>query len=368
MKNRIALLLFLSVFFACSKSENLPDQTTPAETSLYFPPTNDTQWETIDINSLNWNTSELENLYNYLLTNDTRAFIVLKEGKIAIEKYWGNTILNKSEFNANSQWYWASASKALTATLVGIAQKEGKLDLHDKTSDYLGNAWTSTALEKEDLITIKHQLSMTTGLNYNVSDLDCQEPDCLAYGTDAGDQWYYHNAPYTLLHQVLQKATGMDYNLYTNQKIKSVIGMDGKWITTGSNTVYWSTARAMARFGLLTLNKGVWKNTEALYKNDFFFEMTASSQNLNPSYGYLWWLNGKNKIALPGISKTFPTSLATNAPDDLFAGMGKNGQFVAIVPSQNLVVIRMGEDPSTTLVPVEFHNKIWEKLNAVLQK
>ena len=93
--------------------------------------------------------------------------------------------------------------------------------------------------------------------------------------------------------------------------------------------------------------------------------MVNSSQDLNPSYGYLWWLNGKKAITYPGLSTSFNTSLAPNAPADLFAAMGKNGQFIDIVPSENLVVIRFGESPDGSLVPVAFHDEMWQKLEAV---
>ncbi len=361
--------IFISMAFlsSCSENNNLSEYV-PIENELYFPPDNGSEWETIDFNSLNWNESELENLFNHLATNNTRAFIVLKNGKIAIEKYWGNNISNTAAFDANSQWYWASAGKTLTATLVGIAQQDGYLDINDKSSDYLGNGWTSLSLEKEILITIKNQLTMTSGLDYQVSDLNCTEPSCLEYSVDAGAQWFYHNAPYTLLEDLVSNATGIDYNLYTDQKIESIIGMDGQWISAGYNNVYWSTARDMARFGLLVLNKGIWDDTQVLSDENYYNQMVNSSQDINPSYGYLWWLNGKSSIIFPGLPISFNRGLSNHAPKDLFAGMGKNGQYVDIVPSQNLVIIRMGDTPNDSLVSIEFHNEMWEKLNSVLNE
>jgi CubicO group peptidase (beta-lactamase class C family) len=222
--------------------------------------------------------------------------------------------------------------------------------------------------EKEQLITVKNQLTMTTGLEYNVSDLDCTLPSCLTYKSDAGQQWFYHNAPYTLLEKVVENTTGIDYNEYTDQKIESVIGMRGQWVSQGYNNVYWSTARDMARFGLLVLNKGKWNQTNVLSDENYYSQMVNTSQNLNPSYGYLWWLNGKESIISPSLPNSFNTSLSENAPNDLFAGMGKNGQFVEIIPSKNFVVIRMGEAPDESLVPISFHNEMWEKIELVINE
>ena len=250
--------------------------------------------------------------------------------------------------------------------MVGIAQQEGDLNINDKTSDYLGNAWTSVPLEKENLITVKNQLNMTSGLDYETTNLNCTDPTCLVYKNDAGTQWYYHNAPYTLLEQVVSNATGMDYNTYTNQKIESIIGMNGQWREIGFNKVYWSSSRDMARFGLLILNKGTWNDTPILSDENYYNAMISTSQSHNLSYGYLWWLNGKETILFPGIPIPLNIELASNAPNDLIAGMGKNGQFVDVVPSQNLVVIRMGENPGEAALPIEFHNEMWEKLNAII--
>ena len=94
--------------------------------------------------------------------------------------------------------------------------------------------------------------------------------------------------------------------------------------------------------------------------------MVSSSQHLNPSYGYLWWLNGKNSIIFPGLPNSFNTSLSEDAPGDLFAGMGKNGQFVEVVPGKNLVIIRMGEASDGSLVPIAFHNEMWKMINLII--
>jgi len=193
----IALALTIS---ACKKSEN---ETPPSSKNIYFPPTNSQNWESVTPESLNWDIDKLNELYDYLSTNNTRAFIILKDGKIVAEKYWGKNVLNTAPFDQNTNWYWASAGKSLTAFLIGIAQQEGLININNKTSDYLGENWTSLPLEKENLITIRNQLTMTTGLDYDVSNLDCTDPSCLQFKADAGSQWYYHNAPYTLLEKLL---------------------------------------------------------------------------------------------------------------------------------------------------------------------
>lgn len=169
------------------------------------------------------------------------------------------------------------------------------------------------------------------------------------------------------MEKVVENATGINYNSYTRQKVGDKIGMGGQWISQEFNNVYWSTARDMARFGLLILNRGKWEDTEVISDPNYFNQKVSSSQALNPAYGYLWWLNGQQSIIFPGISTSLNLSLASNAPVDLIAGMGKNGQFVEVVPSMGLVVVRMGEAPDNALVPIVFHNEMWERLMRVIQ-
>jgi CubicO group peptidase (beta-lactamase class C family) len=358
---RFLILLLLFSLLACSKNDNYPE----TEAIMYFPPLDSDTWETTTPESLEWSDAAINELYDFLSENDTRAFILLINGKIVLENYWGNNILNTATFDKNSNWYWASAGKTLTAFLVGLAQEEDLLNINDKTSDYLGTGWTDLPLIKENLITIKHQLTMTTGLDYTVSDSDCTDPECLQYKTDAGTQWYYHNAPYTMLEAVISLAANTTYNTFTDEKIESKIGMNGTWLPSGDNNVFWSTPRDAARFGLLLLNEGKWDETSIMTNASYFNSMVNSSQTLNPSYGYLCWLNGKSSIVFPGLSSSFNIPLSTSAPADLFAAMGKNGQFIDVVPSENMVVIRMGEAPDNALVPVTFHDDMWAKISAI---
>ena len=123
----------------------------------------------------------------------------------------------------------------------------------------------------------------------------------------------------------------------------------------------------MARFGLLILNRGIWDETPILADENYYNDMVNSSQDLNPSYGYLWWLNGKDSVIFPGIDIPFNISLSDNAPIDLVAGMGKNGQFVELIPEENIVVIRMGEAPNEALVPIEFHNEMWARISEIIE-
>lgn len=333
--------------------------------SLYFPPTSGDTWQTHTPESLGWDTSKIDALYNFLDDGSTRAFLVLKDEKIVLEHYAGKDILKISDFTKNSKWYWASAGKTLTSFLVGQAQADGYVKLDDKSSTYMGK-WTSMTKEQEDKITIRHQLTMSSGLD-DSGNADCTDQSCLTYKADPGTRWAYHNAPYTLLDSVIQGATQQDFDDYFNKRLRDPIGMDGDWTYLDYNHVYFSTARSMARFGLLVLNEGKWNETVLLEDAQYIKDMVNTSQDINKSYGYLWWLNGKSSHMLPGLQLEIRKPLSENAPSDMVSGLGKNGQFLNVVPSQKLIVIRMGDNPDNALVPAKFLDEMWEKLNRVIK-
>lgn len=339
--------LLLLTFFLCFS--NLKAQT-------YFPPLAGNTWSTTDPLTLGWCTDSINKMYDWLENSDSKAFIVLKDGKIVLEKYFGT-------FTADSFYVWNSAGKTLTAYAVGIAQHEGFLDINDPTNDYLGSGWTSLTSVQEDAITIKHQLTMTTGLDDGVSDIHCTDPACLIYKADPGTRWAYHNGPYTLLDSVIESATGMTLNTWVNQKISSKIGLTGLYLQIGYNNVFVSKARGMARFGLLLSQDGYWDGTPVLPDLTYLNEMRNSSQSLNNSYGYLTWLNGKSSFMLPQSQFVFPGELCPNAPADMYAAEGKNGQIINVVPSEGLVLIRMGSTMGNSLVGTQYNDTIWQYMN-----
>lgn len=327
-----------------------------ANAQYYYPPLTGSTWATTDPSELGWCQDSILQLENWLENSSSKAFIVLKDGKIVIEKYFGT-------FTVDSFYVWNSAGKTLTGYAVGIAQTEGLLDINDPTSNYLGTGWSNETPAQESAITILNQLTMTSGFDDNVPDKDCTDPVCLNYLADPGTRWAYHNAPYTLLDSVIQIATGTSMNNYVYQKISSKIGMTGLYYQMGYNHVYVSKARGMARFGLLLLSNGMWNGTTVQSDVNYLQSMRTPSQTMNPSYGYLTWLNGQSGYKIPGSQFLFSGSLCPNAPNDMYAAEGKNGQIINVVPSTGMVVIRMGSTLGNSLVSTQYNDTIWQYIN-----
>lgn len=359
-KVRLLILALPLILFSCNSSDDTPTDGTPQEEAMYFPPNGTDTWETKTPASLQFNEAALPPLLEYLAEKHSRSFIVLVNGRIVIEEYFnGHT--------ATSPWYWASAGKTLTTAVSGIAQQEGYININNKVSDYLGTGWTSAPLAKENLITCRHLLSMTSGLNDALG--DDVAPANLHYVADAGTRWAYHNV-YVKMQDVVAAATGQTWSAYFNTSLRDKIGMTGAWLNsgdTGDLSVYWSNSRSMARFGLLSLNKGNW-NGQQIVPEAYYNDATATSQNINKAYGYLWWLNGKDSYHLPQTQFEFNGSLIPSAPDDMYMALGKNDQKIYVIPSKKMVIIRMGDTADAANFALsEFDDVLWQKINDVIE-
>jgi len=357
------LVLAAVIIAACNKS-NSPapgNPTTVTSQILYFPPVSGT-WTTTTAASLGWNTAGLNDLNTYLQSVGTKAFIILKDGKIVTEQYYGS-------FTADSACYWDSAGKTVTGFLVGIAQTQNLVNINNSVSSYIGKGWTSETTAQESAITVKNLLSMTSGLNDNIQPNNYSTlPGSFTYLAPAGARWAYHTGAYTILDSVLEKTSGLSFNTYFQQNLANKIGMSGLWYKVpNANNILYSNARSMARFGLLMLAKGKWDNQVILSDTNYFNAQVNTSQNYNLSYGYLTWLNGKASEMLPGFQTVAPTDVIPNGPNDMFMALGKNDQKVYVVPSQNLVVIRMGNSVGgVSLAQSDFDNTLWGKLKSII--
>ena len=355
MKKYFSLLIVAFFVFGCSSENNVP-----TEEAMYFPPSDgNVTWETKTISSLGWNQSAVQPLLDYLELKHSKSFIILVNGRIVMENYFNG-------HSATTPWYWASAGKTLTSTVTGIAEQEGLININNKVSDYIGTGWTSAPIAKENLITCKNLLSMNSGLNDALG--DDVSPANLQYVADATTRWAYHNV-YVKLQDVVAQASGQTWTNYFNTKLRDKLGMTGgSWINSGDGlSVYWSTTRNMARFGLMALNKGKWNGNQVINET-YFNAATNTSQTINQAYGYLWWLNGKSSYHLPQSQLQFNGSIIPHGPNDMFMALGKNDQKIYVIPSKKMVVIRMGAAAdSASMALSDFDDVLWQKISALYQ-
>jgi CubicO group peptidase (beta-lactamase class C family) len=301
-----------------------------------------------------WNTDTLRELLEFLEERNTTGFVVLKGGRLVVEQYWQGA-------NLHTTGDVASVQKSLTAVLVGIAQAEGLLHVGEQVSKYLGEGWSRIPAASESKVTIRHLLTMTSGLTSSFE-----------FETEPGTLWYYNTPAYHVLKAVLERTSGKDLNAYTREKVWDPIGdRDSTWRArpSGLLTGWAASPRDMARFGLLVLRRGAWAGTEVVPDKEYLAEALAPSQTLNRSYGYLWWLNGQEGFVLPGRGRSGSGQLIPTAPADVVAALGAADKKIYICPSLDLVVARhgggAGEGQAEALS--SFDSQLRQKLMAVVE-
>ena len=174
-----------------------------------FPSHTSSTWETISPSGLGWNQNAIQPLKEYLIQKNTKSFMILVNGRIVMEEYFnGHT--------PTSNWEWNSAGKTLVATTTGIAQQEGLLHINHKAADYLGANWTSMPLQKENLITVRHLLTMTSG---NDDTKQYVIKPNLTYVADAGTRWAYSNI-FQKLMDIVANASNKSFGKLFQRKTK----------------------------------------------------------------------------------------------------------------------------------------------------
>ena len=301
---------------------------------------------------------------------ESYCLLVIKNGVLVAEHYYQG-------HNENTAQKSFSVAKAYASTLVGIAIERGDIaSLDEPVSSYVSE-WQGTANEA---ITIREIMSMTSGLEWSLWDdyvsLVTFSDDHTAHAIGLqpaeppGTSWTYNNGAVQILEPLFRGATGMTIEQYAAEHLWTPIGMEATWAhdPAGNPTVYasvLSSCRHHARFGYLYLRNGVWKD-EQIVPTSYLSEALTPSQPFNRAYGYFFWLNGETP-ALDPMMEPLPGMLAPNAPTDLIGARGFGNQFVDVLPSQDLVVVRFGTDPLGSLDFDElFADAHFEKHDAIL--
>jgi hypothetical protein len=275
----------------------------------------------------------------------TRAVVVVHHDRIVAERY-------AEGFPAHTPLIGWSMTKSALNALVGILVREGRLDLSApvRLPEWRGDGRAA--------ITADHLLHMTSGLEFseNYSNpLDdvifmlLGTPDMAAFAAAKplalvpGSRWRYSSGTSNILAHVARDAIGSStaYLTFPRRALFDKLGMasatiepdaSGTWV--GSSYMY-ATARDWARFGLLYLHDGVWRGERVLPRGWVQYSVTPAPGAPDGKFGAHWWL----KVPFPFNS---PDASRPVLPPDAFHAVGHEGQFVSIVPSRDLVVVRLG--------------------------
>ncbi len=272
----------------------------------------------------------------------TVAFLVFRDDSLRHEQYWDG-------YDQNSVSNSFSIAKTFVGVMTGIAISEGKIKSIDQpVGDFLPEFREGTAAK----ITIKHLLTMSSGINFNESYTNpLAYPAAAYYGSDLekltysydavdepGKVFKYLSGNTALLSFVLKKATGMTLSDYASEKLWKPLG--------ARNTALWSldhkdgvekaycclnsNARDFARLGQLFLDSGRWKGKQ-IVPEDFVLasvkpaNLLTNSGDKNQKYGYSWWL------------------IPAHNGRDVFYARGILGQYIFVIPSKKMVVVRLGK-------------------------
>ena len=315
---------------------------------LYFPPSGD-DWASLTPESLGWDALALEAVFKYVEESHGKSFLILKDGKIVAERYW------TPAGSAHAQ-YIMSSGKSVTAFLVGIAQEQGKLKVDQPVSDFLGEGWSRTSKAQEQAIQIEHLLKMTSGLTPGKT-----------YQGPPNTIWRYNTKVYQDLHPLLEKAVGKTMQAFSHEVLFRPMGMSNSRFRFHSFVM---SARDMGRFGLMILAGGNWNGKPIMKDKAYFKAMLNTSQDLNLSYGYLWWLNGKDShltVHAARSTAAIKGPVTPHAPKDLLEANGRGGQHIYVSPSLNLVIVRLGDSPGGDGTLSRWDSRLWEKLNLAMK-
>ena len=323
---------------------------------FYFPPAKG-HWEKVDPAKIGWNPAKLREALDYAGKNQSSGLVILYRGRILAEQYWPLNPKEKTTAGQPNPYFHmrfsknatgstiedvASVQKSITAMLVGIAQHKGLLKISDPVHKHLGKGWSKAPAEAEAKIAIRHLITMSSGLNPR-----------LQYVAPAGTKWLYNTSAYSRALSCVSKAAMIDANELTKKWLTKPLGMkDSHWavrpsrksVRTDANRYgFATTARDLARFGILMLANGNWEKKNVIEDKAYLKAAISPSTKLNPSYGYLWWLNGGSSVS----------------PKDMYAAKGKLGRRLYVLPTHQLVITRLGDQPSSS-----FNTEFFKRLRA----
>lgn len=267
----------------------------------------------------------------------TFAVTVVHKGQLVAERY-------KSGFLSEHKFLSWSMAKSFINALTGILVKQGKVDINKPLNI---DEWQNDSRKK---LTLNNLMHMNSGLEWNEnygsnSDVNVmlhKEGDMGQYTLDkpaeysADSIWEYSSGATNLVSLMIRRIIDNDETYYSlpRTEIFNKIGMrsaifevDASGTFVGSSYIY-ATMRDYTRFGLLYLNNGNWLG-EQILPEDWVDYTTAESNGSDGQYGAFFWLNIKGT--------DYP-----DVPYDMYCCRGHDGQYIYIIPSKELVVVRTG--------------------------
>jgi len=369
--------ILISFFIGCSPASNKSVSAEPETKDLKYIaqgeptgkywPTNG--WKTSKPEAVGMDSQKLAEAIDYAATPkfNTDGILVIKNGYIVSEAYFRG-------FRKDVKHVSHSMAKSFTSALIGIAIDKGlvsgvdeKLCKHFHDWDY--EEWDCD--DEDDYrsrITIRHAMTLTTGLEWseNWATWDPKTNDTLKmFGTgrwleymterfgqyEPGTRFYYSTGDSMLLTGVIKKATGMSAFEFAKQNLFAPLNITNvRWDSdqdgyTATTSQLFLTIRDYAKFGFLYLNKGKWEDQQVVPEHWVDTSTkTDRSVRMWDAYGYLWHVDLPKRLNAWG----------SKIPSDGYMAEGVLGQNIFIIPSHNLVIVKVANQTRSRMSLVRF--------------
>lgn len=294
----------------------------------------------------------------------TRAVIIVHNGNIIAERY-------AEGYDANAMLMGWSMSKSITNALVGILVKQGKLDPDARAPI---EDWKT---DPRKAITLNHLMQASSGLEWkevyagpsSATNMLFRKKDAGLFAAQSplfrepGTDFYYSSGTTNIISRIIRNTVGDEnYYRFPYEQLLYKIGMvnttlepDAGGTFVGSSFTF-GTARDWARFGLLYLNDGVWNGERILPEGWVKYTTTPAPAAERGEYGAQFWLNA-------GAKDNPANRLYPDVPTDLYWADGYEGQNVFVLPSKNLVVVKLSLSAGDYLDDNQFLAGIIEALD-----
>lgn len=276
----------------------------------------------------------------FLIETGTTAFLIIRDDRLLYEQYFNGHDRSSTQTSF-------SVTKSFVSALVGIAIEEGYIgSVDDPITQYIPELTTKDP--RFNAITLKHLLSMSSGIKYTEGGTPWSDDSATYYAPDLralalsasiieepGKRFLYNNFNPLLIGLILERTTGRSVAAYMEEKIWQPLGMEapGSWSMDSTTSQFEKmesgiNGRAIdfAKFGRLYLQGGEW-NGRQLVPHTWVDESTRVDTTTDPAegYQYFWWVTPREDGR------------------DHFSAMGNHGQFIYIAPEKNLILVRFGK-------------------------
>lgn len=296
----------------------------------------------------------------------TRSLLIVYNNQLITEQY-------AKGFNPNTKQMGWSMAKSITNAMLGILTKQGKLNM---SSPAPIEEWQQDDRKK---ITLTNLAQLNSGLHWTSfsgyastqMNMFFKNDDMSGYTLskslrhEPGTVFNYSDGSVNILHLIMRKTLG-DENyyrfpyeqlFYKTGMLNTIMEPDASGTFVGSSYIY-ATARDWARLGLLYLHDGVWNGERILPEGWVKFATTQSAAiNVHKGgrYGAGWWVNQSDRNN--GHSRLY-----RKVPEDCFYAQGYDGQYVWVIPSKKLVIVRLAREGFRALNPDDFLSEVIKAL------